>query len=136
MVWRLVWTLTFLLSITHIKTQHKEFLPHDFQIVWACNLLVFFSFYFFTFWIFVLFCLKTRVYFTFFHHYIIHEHFTCFFTYNIFIFKKLGHFQFLQENATLRWRKKNQTYYHKPKHQNVPYNLKCKHLKKYLQNFP
>ncbi len=39
-------------------------------------------------------------------HYIIHEHFTCIFTYHIFIYRRLGHFQFSQENATPRWKKK------------------------------
>jgi hypothetical protein len=36
-----------------------------------------------------------------------HEHFTCIFTYHIFIFKRLGHFKFSQENAT-HLEKKNQ----------------------------
>ncbi len=92
------------------EVEHKCFLPCDFQIVlWARNLLMF-SFIVFIFWILVFFCLKIGVNFTFlqtfFFHYIIPENFTCIFTYHIFNFKKLDHFQFLQENAALKWKKK------------------------------
>ncbi len=93
------------------EVEHKCFLPFDFQIVlWACNLLMF-SFNVFIFWILLfLFCLKTKVYFTFlrtfFFHYILPENFKCIFTYHISIFKRLDHFQFPHENTILKWRKK------------------------------
>jgi len=47
----------------------------------------------------------------------------------------MGHFQCSQENATLRWKKKTKKVYDKPKHQNLSYNLKWKHLQKKLQIF-
>jgi len=31
------------------------------------------------------------------------------------------------------WKRKTKQMHYKPKHQNLPYNLKCKHLEIYLQ---
>jgi hypothetical protein len=61
------------------------------------------------------------------------KYFTSISIYHIFIFKRLGHFQFSQENTPLRGRKKTKQMYDKPKQLNFTYNLKCKHLQKDLQ---
>ncbi len=88
------------------EIEHKCFLPCDFQIVlWACNFLMFLL-VIFILRILVLFCLN---YFTFLQtlvfHYIIPKSFTCIFT-SYYHFKKLDHFQFPQENAALKLKKK------------------------------
>jgi hypothetical protein len=101
------------------------------------------------------FWLQIGVYFTFlqtfFFHYIIHEHFTRIFSYHIFVFKILNHFQFYQKKKKKKKKKKNfkmrkkktkqflierkksKHMYDKPKHQNLPCNLKYKHLQNNLQ---
>jgi hypothetical protein len=126
MIWR-HFTLTSLLSFTQKKTQHKEFLWLWFpNYSLSMQLLFFYLFWFWllSIWRIRLFHIFARILLPLHHSWTLHVYFH---------FKKSKPLSIFTRKSNVRWKRKTKQMYDKPKHQNPPYNLKCKYLLKDLQ---